>query len=187
MENPPDYRVARVLELGCASGGNLIPYAIAYPESKCIGIDLSKHDLRFQEDDWESPTIGAWGLGWQVVLDGMEITQFTYFQQIWGATTDIKDLITAIDARIECVPLKTPDIEDQILGINNRINDVVDRLRLEPDGTFSAEAFCANLSSDLKENMLAYETRATDLKAEIEANIASTVDLSANVLPKGYY
>jgi glycyl-tRNA synthetase alpha chain len=50
----------------------------------CLGIDLSAHDLRFDEDDWESPTIGAWGVGWQVVLDGLEITQFTYFQQAGG-------------------------------------------------------------------------------------------------------
>jgi len=49
-----------------------------------IGIDLSKHDLRFEEDNWESPTLGAWGVGWQVMLDGMEITQFTYFQQMGG-------------------------------------------------------------------------------------------------------
>lgn len=49
-----------------------------------IGIDLSKHDLRFDEDDWEAPTIGAWGIGWQVLLDGLEITQFTYFQQAGG-------------------------------------------------------------------------------------------------------
>ena len=47
-----------------------------------IGIELKKHDLRFVEDDWESPTLGAWGLGWEVWLDGMEITQFTYFQQV---------------------------------------------------------------------------------------------------------
>ncbi len=47
-----------------------------------IGIKLEKHDLRFVEDDWESPTLGAWGLGWEVWLDGMEITQFTYFQQV---------------------------------------------------------------------------------------------------------
>ena len=51
---------------------------------KAIGIDLSKHDLRFVEDNWESPTLGAWGLGWEVWLDGMEITQFTYFQQCGG-------------------------------------------------------------------------------------------------------
>ncbi|MFZ2054407.1 MAG: glycine--tRNA ligase subunit alpha [Candidatus Aminicenantales bacterium] len=49
-----------------------------------LGIDLSVHDLKFDEDDWESPTIGAWGVGWQVVLDGLEITQFTYFQQAGG-------------------------------------------------------------------------------------------------------
>ncbi len=49
-----------------------------------ISIDPSLHDVRFVEDDWESPTLGAWGLGWEVWLDGMEITQFTYFQQIGG-------------------------------------------------------------------------------------------------------
>ena len=49
-----------------------------------LGINLQDHDLRFDEDDWESPTIGAWGVGWQVLLDGLEITQFTYFQQAGG-------------------------------------------------------------------------------------------------------
>lgn len=49
-----------------------------------ININLIKHDIRFVEDDWESPTLGAWGLGWEVWLDGMEITQFTYFQQVGG-------------------------------------------------------------------------------------------------------
>ncbi|KAA0441917.1 MAG: glycine--tRNA ligase subunit alpha [Candidatus Thioglobus sp.] len=49
-----------------------------------IGIDLSKHDVRFVEDNWESPTLGAWGLGWEVWLNGMEVSQFTYFQQIGG-------------------------------------------------------------------------------------------------------
>ncbi len=49
-----------------------------------IGIDFTKHDIRFVEDDWESPTLGAWGLGWEVWCDGMEVTQFTYFQQMGG-------------------------------------------------------------------------------------------------------
>ncbi len=49
-----------------------------------LGIDPKKHDIRFVQDDWESPTLGAWGLGWEVRLDGMEITQFTYFQEIGG-------------------------------------------------------------------------------------------------------
>ncbi|MEZ5920384.1 MAG: glycine--tRNA ligase subunit alpha [Parvularculaceae bacterium] len=49
-----------------------------------IGVDRSVHDIRFVEDDWESPTLGAWGLGWEVWCDGMEVTQFTYFQQVGG-------------------------------------------------------------------------------------------------------
>jgi len=49
-----------------------------------IGIDLRQHDIKFEEDNWESPTLGAWGIGWQVMLDGLEITQFTYFQQCGG-------------------------------------------------------------------------------------------------------
>ncbi|MBP1681634.1 MAG: Glycine--tRNA ligase alpha subunit [Proteobacteria bacterium] len=49
-----------------------------------LGLDIKKHDIRFVEDNWESPTLGAWGLGWEVWLDGMEVTQFTYFQQVGG-------------------------------------------------------------------------------------------------------
>jgi glycyl-tRNA synthetase alpha chain len=49
---------------------------------RTIGVDMARHDIRFVEDDWESPTLGAWGLGWEVWLDGMEVTQFTYFQEI---------------------------------------------------------------------------------------------------------
>ena len=53
-----------------------------------LGIELPKHDIRFEEDNWESPTLGAWGIGWQVLLDGLEITQFTYFQQSGGIDLD---------------------------------------------------------------------------------------------------
>ena len=53
-----------------------------------IGIDLRRHDIKFEEDNWESPTLGAWGIGWQVMLDGLEITQFTYFQQCGGVDLD---------------------------------------------------------------------------------------------------
>jgi glycyl-tRNA synthetase alpha chain len=55
---------------------------------RAMGIDLKEHDLRFEEDNWEAPTLGAWGVGWQVMLDGMEITQFTYFQQAGGMELD---------------------------------------------------------------------------------------------------
>ncbi|MBM3735051.1 MAG: glycine--tRNA ligase subunit alpha [Acidobacteria bacterium] len=56
---------------------------------EAIGIDLRKHDIKFEEDNWESPTLGAWGVGWQVMLDGLEITQFTYFQQCGGIDLDL--------------------------------------------------------------------------------------------------
>ena len=56
-----------------------------YLESlEAVGINPRQHDIRFEEDNWESPTLGAWGIGWQVMLDGMEISQFTYFQQVGG-------------------------------------------------------------------------------------------------------
>ena len=55
---------------------------------KALGIKLEDHDVRFVEDDWESPTLGAWGLGWEVWLDGMEVSQFTYFQQVGGIECD---------------------------------------------------------------------------------------------------
>lgn len=62
-----------------------------YLESlRVLGIEPEKHDIRFVEDDWESPTLGAWGLGWEVWLDGMEITQFTYFQQVGGIECELE-------------------------------------------------------------------------------------------------
>lgn len=56
---------------------------------EAIGIDLKQHDIKFEEDNWESPTLGAWGIGWQVMLDGQEITQFTYFQQCGGIDLEL--------------------------------------------------------------------------------------------------
>jgi glycyl-tRNA synthetase alpha chain len=56
---------------------------------EAIGIDLRKHDIKFEEDNWEAPTLGAWGIGWQVMLDGLEITQFTYFQQCGGLDLEL--------------------------------------------------------------------------------------------------
>jgi len=64
-----------------------------------LGIDAKEHDIRFVEDDWESPTLGAWGLGWEVWLDGMEVTQFTYFQQVGGL--DCKPVLGEITYGLE--------------------------------------------------------------------------------------
>lgn len=75
-----------------------------YLESlKVLGIDAAEHDIRFVEDDWESPTLGAWGLGWEVWLDGMEITQFTYFQQVGGI--DLKPVSVEITYGLERISM----------------------------------------------------------------------------------
>ncbi len=64
------------------------PQALYLDSLRALGIDPLAHDIRFVEDDWESPTLGAWGLGWEVWCDGMEVTQFTYFQQVGGIECD---------------------------------------------------------------------------------------------------
>ena len=63
--------------------------AIYLKSLETLGIDLEAHDVRFVQDDWESPTLGAWGLGWEVWLDGLEVTQFTYFQQVGGIDLEV--------------------------------------------------------------------------------------------------
>jgi glycyl-tRNA synthetase alpha chain len=65
------------------------PQSLLMESYKALGLDPALHDIRFVEDDWESPTLGAWGLGWEVWCDGMEVTQFTYFQQVGGIACDV--------------------------------------------------------------------------------------------------
>jgi len=82
-ENP--FRLGRHLQLQVILKPSPPDVQALYLRSlEALGIDPSVHDIRFEEDNWESPTLGAWGVGWQVLLDGMEITQFTYFQQAGG-------------------------------------------------------------------------------------------------------
>lgn len=81
-----------------------------YLESlKYLGVDPKEHDIRFVEDDWESPTLGAWGLGWEVWLDGMEITQFTYFQQAGGI--DLKPVSGEITYGLERITMYLQGVE----------------------------------------------------------------------------
>ncbi|BBD76945.1 glycyl-tRNA synthetase alpha chain [Hydrogenophilus thermoluteolus] len=75
-----------------------------------LGIDLKQHDVRFVEDDWENPTLGAWGLGWEVWLDGMEVTQFTYFQQVGGL--DCKPVLGEITYGIERLAMYLQGVEN---------------------------------------------------------------------------
>jgi len=75
-----------------------------------LGINQKEHDIRFVEDDWESPTLGAWGLGWEVWLDGMEITQFTYFQQVGGI--DLKPVSVEITYGVERIAMYLQEVDD---------------------------------------------------------------------------
>jgi glycyl-tRNA synthetase alpha chain len=77
---------------------------------KAFGIEPLEHDIRFVEDDWESPTLGAWGLGWEVWLDGMEITQFTYFQQAGGI--DLRPISVEITYGIERIAMYLQGIDN---------------------------------------------------------------------------
>src|SRR5690606_25505974 len=75
-----------------------------------MGTDPKQHDIRFVEDDWESPTLGAWGLGWQVWLDGLEISQFTYFQQVGGI--DAKPISGELTYGLERIAMYLQDVDD---------------------------------------------------------------------------
>ncbi|HLS91511.1 MAG TPA: glycine--tRNA ligase subunit alpha [Limnochordia bacterium] len=77
---------------------------------RSLGIDPREHDIRFVEDDWESPTLGAWGLGWEVWLDGMEITQFTYFQQVGGI--DLKPVSAEITYGVERIAMYMQNVDN---------------------------------------------------------------------------
>src|SRR5947209_14444883 len=77
---------------------------------EACGIDLRAHDVRFEEDNWESPTLGAWGIGWQVLFDGQEITQFTYFQQAGGI--DLAPVSVELTYGLERITMYLQDVED---------------------------------------------------------------------------
>ncbi|QDF95911.1 glycine--tRNA ligase subunit alpha [Azoarcus sp. DD4] len=77
---------------------------------RALGIDPNAHDIRFVEDDWENPTLGAWGLGWEVWLDGMEVTQFTYFQQVGGL--DCKPVLGEITYGLERLAMYLQGVEN---------------------------------------------------------------------------
>lgn len=77
---------------------------------QAIGVEIEKHDIRFVEDDWESPTLGAWGLGWEVWLDGMEISQFTYFQQVGGL--DVFPISVELTYGLERLAMYIQGVED---------------------------------------------------------------------------
>lgn len=105
---------------------------------EALGIPLRRHDIRFEEDNWESPTLGAWGIGWQVLLDGLEITQFTYFQQCGGLDLDVVSVeLTYGLERIAAFLQKTRSVFD--LAWNDKVQ--YGDLRLEEERQLSAYSF----------------------------------------------
>jgi glycyl-tRNA synthetase alpha chain len=98
-----------------------------------LGIDPALHDIRFVEDDWESPTLGAWGLGWEVWCDGMEVTQFTYFQQVGGIECD--PIAVELTYGLERLAMYVQGVENvydlDFNGAGVRYGDVFKRAEIE--------------------------------------------------------
>ncbi len=113
-----------------------------------INIDLLKHDIRFVEDDWESPTLGAWGLGWEVWLDGMEVTQFTYFQQVGGI--DLKPVSVELTYGIERIAMYLQE-KDNVYDLQWNSNTSYGDIHHETEVQFSKYNFDeADVSLNLK-------------------------------------
>ncbi len=132
-----------------------------YLESlKELGIDPTKHDIRFVEDDWEAPTLGAWGLGWEVWLDGMEITQFTYFQQVGGM--DLKIIPVEITYGLERITMYLQE-KESVFDINWNDYLTYGDIHKEEEIEFSYYNFeKANLDR-LQKMFNIYEEEAEDL------------------------
>lgn len=124
---------------------------------KAIGIDPQVHDIRFIEDNWESPTLGAWGLGWEVWIDAMEITQFTYFQQVGGISCDLEsgELTYGLE-RIALYLQEVDNVYDIQWNENIKYGDIFKKPEFE-HSTYSFEKSDKDL---LKTLFTQYETEA---------------------------
>jgi glycyl-tRNA synthetase alpha chain len=131
-----------------------------------IGIDIRDHDIRFEEDNWEAPTLGAWGVGWQVMLDGLEITQFTYFQQSGGV--DLEPISLEITYGLERIAAFLQNVEDVY---HVRWNDSVTygEMRRAEELEFSVYDFEAADAEVCRELLDLHEGEATRLLADYAA------------------
>jgi glycyl-tRNA synthetase alpha chain len=145
-----------------------------------IGIDLGKHDIKFEEDNWESPTLGAWGIGWQVMLDGLEITQFTYFQQCGGIDLDpisveltyglerIAAFLQDVDSIYDITWVVAPDGREVKYG----------EIRLQDEQQFSVYNFERADVKKAWEHLQLYEAECQGLLDEYTAIARSLADAS---------
>ena len=141
-----------------------------------IGIDLRQHDIKFEEDNWEAPTLSAWGVGWQVMLDGLEITQFTYFQQCGGL--DLFPISVELTYGLERISAFLQDVDsiydivwarDPETGQATTYGDV----RLADELQFSVYNFEAADVEKAWKHFELYESECRALLGEVQANLRS--------------
>jgi len=127
---------------------------------EAIGIDLRAHDIRFEEDNWESPTLGAWGIGWQVLLDGLEITQFTYFQQSGGI--DLDPISVEITYGLERICQFLQDVPS-IFDIRWTEDQTYGEIRLAEEQQLSEYSFDRSDAKALRSEFELHEKEAKEL------------------------
>jgi glycyl-tRNA synthetase alpha chain len=131
-----------------------------------VGIHLREHDIRFEEDNWESPTLGAWGIGWQVLLDGLEITQFTYFQQCGGI--DLDPISVELTYGLDRIAAYLQGV-DNVFNVRWSDSVTYGQVRLPEEQQFSAYSFDhADIVSTRKQFDLS-EAEAARLLAEYDS------------------
>ena len=132
---------------------------------RSVGINLREHDIRFEEDNWESPTLGAWGIGWQVLLDGLEITQFTYFQQCGGM--DLDPISVELTYGLDRIAAYLQGV-DNVFNVRWSNSITYGQVRLAEEQQFSAYSFdYADIGSTRKQFDL-NEAEALRLLSEYE-------------------
>jgi len=125
-----------------------------------IGIELKEHDIRFEEDNWESPTLGAWGIGWQVLLDGLEITQFTYFQQSGGIDLDPVSVELTYGLERICAFLQNVESLYDLLWSSDK---TYGEIRLAEEQQFSEYSFNRSDASAIRSEFESHEKQAKEL------------------------
>jgi len=144
-----------------------------------IGIELKEHDIRFEEDNWESPTLGAWGIGWQVLLDGLEITQFTYFQQSGGI--DLDPISVELTYGLERICAFLQNVES-VYDLRWSADKTYGDIRLAEEQQFSEYSFDRSDADAIRAEFELHEKQAKEL-LEGFASLRGKDDTRFPVLP----
>ncbi len=133
---------------------------------EAIGIDLHVHDIRFEDDNWESPTLGAWGIGWQVLLDGLEITQFTYFQQCGGV--DLDPISVELTYGLERIGAFLQGVES-VFDLRWSADKTYGDIRLREEQQFSVYSFDSSDAKAIRSEFELHEKEAKHLLDHFDA------------------